>query len=665
MQILEKKLNISAKIGKQEMYEESNNNSARRGIGELRNQLKGWLAEGKVEELKRKPRIINPLSMVEQYDMRQKKTKHRVVIDQSRFVNKRIETGHTKLEDLSVIEPAVEKEMYMTSFDLVSMYHQIELTNETKELFCFQLEDEEGITRFYRWNCLTFGNCKAVEITKDILKPVISYFRNLGIVIFIYIDDGLLLNKSMEMLKVETDFVIKVIEMLGWEINYKKSELEPRQSLLVQGMILDTEEMKYFYPEWKQERLIGQINELLKKGEVYKVEAKELASVYGRIATAAKAFGKIVSLTRHGQHRLGLAVLDNGRREEPNWNCSLYMDTQTLEEMKIVLEFIKEGSGYRIQNGSNGYRIEARGLEIETSEMPELHEERKYRVMVSDASEKVAFAYEAEKFQIVEEYGFNEEEIAMGSGQRELRAVIRTLEARENDFMQGPGKVYWITDSKNAHSFLKKGSRAQHIQKDVLQVRKLEKRLGIRVEPIWKPRTFELLAMADLGSKMYLSTDEWTIDDKTYQYIVQRIGMQPTLDGFATSENAKTKRFFSKYPQIGSIGLDFFAQELDEEEIYWLCPPVKDMIKVMKKVRETEKKVKALVSFPEWKSACFWPFIVRHNSYHKDIQQIVMTKPIYRTLNKSSNVFVGKKQFKFITIYVNGETRKKALKYNF
>ena len=116
--------------------------------------------------------------------------------------------------------------------------------------------------------------------------------------------------------------------ILGWKVNYEKSSLKPKQEIYVQGFLIDTVQMKFIYPEWKKERLENQIMEVI---TTKRCSAKELASVYGRLSSATRAFGRLNSITRHGQHRLGQAILDHGKKDKPDWNVHVTMDKQTVE----------------------------------------------------------------------------------------------------------------------------------------------------------------------------------------------------------------------------------------------------------------------------------------------------------------------------------------------
>ena len=49
---------------------------------------------------------------------------------------------------------------------------------------------------------------------------------------------------------------------------------------------------------------------------------------------------------------------------------------------------------------------------------------------------------------------------------------------------------------------------------------------------------------------------------------------QFTVDGFASADNARCRKFFSRFDVPGNSGMDFFLQTLKPEDNHWLFPPV-------------------------------------------------------------------------------------------
>ena len=407
--------------------------------------------------------------------------------------------------------------------------------------------------------------------------------------------------------------------------------------------------MEYSAPEWKIKDIVERIRKIIESDDV--VKARELATVLGKVAILDRAFGKIVRVgLRRCHHLLGGAVIVGGTIEKPNWEALVYLDKQAREELKLIKHHIENQNGYRVQNSLETMRIEARGRVLEVEDKPKLNEEEEYSVLVSDASDRQAFIYEANEFKVVEEFAFSEDERKMGSGRRELRAVLKMLEEKTQELKKCKKRIYWITDSQNMFYFLKRGSRKWDIQEDIIRIKKKEQELGISVIPIWQPRETEEIVWADLGSKGFRSTDEWGIDKGTFKEIQLELGVKATIDGFATSRNKKCDRFYSLYPQVGSLGVNFFAQDLQEEEVYWLCPPVSKVPEVIKKLNNSSCCVTAILAFPEWGSHPAMMAIQQHGIWIKKVESFVYKNPFYTRYSEASNMFRGKLKFRFLAV---------------
>ena len=107
-------------------------------------------------------------------------------------------------------------------------------------------------------------------------------------------------------------------------------------------------------------------------------------------------------------------------------------------------------------------------------------------LFVSDASESHAFVYCADgTFAYVSDFEFSAAEANLSSGHRELLSIVFALEKHPDVFCQfSPGKIFWQTDSKNVFNFLRRGSRKMEIQADVVQIKKLEKKLSVKIVPV-------------------------------------------------------------------------------------------------------------------------------------------------------------------------------------
>ena len=81
----------------------------------------------------------------------------------------------------------------------------------------------------------------------------------------------------------------------------------------------------------------------------------------------------------------------------------------------------------------------------------------------------------------------------------------------------------------------------------------------------------EANTFADKMSKIE-DSDNWQIDDELYSKIVILSKYKFTVDLFASDENCKVKRFYSRFECPNTRGVDCFNFSWKNEVVY-ACPP--------------------------------------------------------------------------------------------
>ncbi len=109
--------------------------------------------------------------------------------------------------------------------------------------------------------------------------------------------------------------------------------------------------------------------------------------------------------------------------------------------------------------------------------------------------------------------------------------------------------------------------------KVVFAIKCKEQDFGIRVIPAWTPRLHPRLVLADAGSRLSSSTDEWFVDRTDLAGIFAFFSFSPDTDCYSASHDAVSPHFFSKVPQNGSAGIDFLTQ-YPKTVNHFLCLPV-------------------------------------------------------------------------------------------
>ena len=89
-----------------------------------------------------------------------------------------------------------------------------------------------------------------------------------------------------------------------------------------------------------------------------------------------------------------------------------------------------------------------------------------------------------------------------------------------------------------------------------------------------------------------------------------------SVDCMANLYNIKIPRFFSRFWNPGTIGVDFFMQNLNSEN-FLVVPPISLVPRVLHNL--SIQKATAMLVVPLWRSSSFWPPIAsNYGQFIKD-----------------------------------------------
>jgi hypothetical protein len=193
-----------------------------------------------------------------------------------------------------------------------------------------------------------------------------------------------------------------------------------------------------------------------------------------------------------------------------------------------------------------------------------IHDRR--AVMACNASDFAVASYSVEGLpEFSFSYELSLEEKGESSSTRELLAIQRTLQlwVTEGAVIGQPlvqTTLWWLTDNQNVKKMLQKGSGKLRIMKLVLDIMRIGRLLLLDLQtfgPIWVSRDNPFLLKAEAISKG-IDTDIWEITGDNVAHLSALFGPF-TVDLFATRQNAKCERFYSRSWEEGSAGVDAFA----------------------------------------------------------------------------------------------------------
>ena len=133
----------------------------------------------------------------------------------------------------------------------------------------------------------------------------------------------------------------------------------------------------------------------------------------------------------------------------------------------------------------------------------------------------------------------------------------------------------------------------------------------------WLPGTAN--QQADYLSRLK-DFDDWEVASSIFQQMDVLLGPH-TLDAFANYKNAKVPRFFSRFWNPGTAGVDAFYQDWSKD-VAWVVPPIPLVPRVLHFMFQNAFQGTLVV--PHWPSAAYWPLL--SNNFAHFITNAVVLK---------------------------------------
>ena len=184
---------------------------------------------------------------------------YRPVLDLSPL-NTFIETTHFKMENLATLKSLINPGDYMINIDLTDAYLSVPIHQESQKFLRFIWQNKA-----YQFKAMPFGLNVAPRVFTKLLKPVVAWLRGQGIRLIIYLDDILIMASSVELVKQHKQITIRLLESLGFLINYDKSMLITTQKIQFLGLLIDSTQMLFILPETKTTSIRKACQQLVNK----------------------------------------------------------------------------------------------------------------------------------------------------------------------------------------------------------------------------------------------------------------------------------------------------------------------------------------------------------------------------------------------------------------
>ena len=158
----------------------------------------------------------------------------RPVIDLS-TLNRHVVVPHFKMETQGSVRSAIRSQEWTVSIDIRDAYLHVPMHQAVRRYLRFVVNK-----KVYQFTCLPFGLVTSPHEFTKLLRPIVALLRQQGVKLHVYLDDWLIRADTPEQAKLHAQTTIRVLQFLGWIINYVKSDLTPSQDFQLIGMQFNT-----------------------------------------------------------------------------------------------------------------------------------------------------------------------------------------------------------------------------------------------------------------------------------------------------------------------------------------------------------------------------------------------------------------------------------------
>ena len=158
----------------------------------------------------------------------------RPVIDLS-TLNHHMVVPYFKMETQGSVRSAIRSQEWAVSIDIRDAYLHVPMHQAVRKYLRFVVNK-----KVYQLTCLPFGLATSPREFTKLLRPVVSLLRQQGVKLHVYLDDWLIRADTPEEAQLHAQTTIKVLQFLGWIINFEKSDLTPSQDFQFIGMQFNT-----------------------------------------------------------------------------------------------------------------------------------------------------------------------------------------------------------------------------------------------------------------------------------------------------------------------------------------------------------------------------------------------------------------------------------------
>ena len=560
-----------------------------------------WKALGPQSQRKGQDKYLSPCFLVPKKDGPDGSKNWRLVIDLRR-INAHCKRYHFKMEGLRELQRWGVGGSWLISFDISDAFYTVGVREEDKKFFRFVVDGEVmemqtlpmGWVSSPYWLTRVFktlvnrlrGGPEALSKRRRERRPGRGYLRVLP-----YLDDFLCVCRSREEAVLAARWIRELLDDLGLPWHPSKCQWEPVQVLEHLGLVIDTERGLFLVSPKRVAKIQRAARDLLCRAAAGRrwLPAKAVAAFAGLGQSTSLA----VTCARLHLRSLYDDLAKGVSQSSQGWGGNVKLSHQSVTDLEWWKNFDLESK----YNGRAIYRSATSAV---------LH---------CDAAvdSRGRGGWGAVLNETVPARGlWKPPESGYHISHLELLAVLLAVETFREE-LRGK-RVRLHEDNQAVVRLLETWScRSPAMQEDLRRLWELLDSCCIELQPEYIRS--EDNVYADFLSR-YLDRSDWALLASLFQVYDRRWGgaRGHTVDRFATGNNAQVPRFYSRWREPGSSGVDALAASFENwrGENNWCNPPWALLPQLIQLLRESGAQ--ATVVAPMWPGAPWFPDLMEITS---------------------------------------------------
>jgi hypothetical protein len=506
--------------------------------------LEEMIKKGQAREVSEEEAFfVSPIFMVPKKTKPGEKQKYRFIHD-LRQLNRYITVRPFKMEDLRDVKEQLQEGMWMCSLDLAEAYTSVGIRPTHHRFLQFR---HRG--KLYCHTVLPYGYQLAPRTFTKLLKPVLAHIREkYGVAIAVHVDDVWSGDVDKDKLVRAMAELMQLLQHLGLNINFKKSDLQPSRRVEWCGCIIDSSTMMLSCPQDKlnqYRKLTRSLLRTAKRGR--RVAFPDLERLMGQL-------GSLMHMV--SDHRLHCNFLLMALNTNEGF---IQLSSEALEELEWWSEnmFLFNGAPARLPphtvklqtdsstQGWGGARVD-------------LH----HKITVAGRWGALA---------------------TLHINAKETRAVLLTLQAIHKVTPLSQQSVLVECDNITAVMMInKQRARSPELARQLQDLMTWCRLHHVILTAIHLPGVLNTLA--DSLSRQRAEYCDRALNYNIFKALHRLMDYRLTLDCFAAAHNALLPRYLSWQLDPGAVAQDFFSLHIPMTERAWMNPPFILLPRVINKI---------------------------------------------------------------------------------